>query len=121
MLFVKSKEKVDAAQTKVPRQPRYGCVARLSINGFEGEALLSNISVGGFLMESRAYAAISVGERYTMWIKPEADSGINAFEIVVEVRWIRSAETRFSAGFLAVTNPVGRSFERYIEHIKTHT
>jgi hypothetical protein len=120
MLFAKSKEKVEAAP--VSRPPRYDCVARISINGFEGEALLRNISAGGFLMESRTYAAIGVGDYYTMQMKPEADSGINNFELTVEARWIRSVETRFSAGFLVVNNnSVGRSFERYIEHIKTHT
>jgi hypothetical protein len=117
MAVTKGKEKAEAAQT--PRQPRYSCVGKVSINGFEGEAVLRNISVGGFLMESRTYAAISVGDHYTMRIKPEADSGIQVFELAVEVRWIRSVETRFSAGFLVIDNPVGRSLERYIEHIKT--
>jgi hypothetical protein len=118
-LFTKSKEKVEAAQAQLPRQARYDCVARVGINGFEGEAALRNISEGGFLMESKTYAAIGVGERYTMRIKPEAESGIDPFELSVEVRWIRSAETKFSSGFLILDNPVGRSFQQYIEHIKT--
>jgi hypothetical protein len=116
MLFAKGKETVEVA--KVPRKPRYGCVARVGINGFEGEAVLKNISAGGFRMESRTYAAIAVGEHYTMQIKPEAASGLKLFELEVEVRWIQSAETKFSAGFLVVKAPADRSFEKYVDHIR---
>jgi hypothetical protein len=116
MLFAKNKEKVEAA--KLPRRPRYRCVARVGINGFEGEAVLKNINLGGFLMESRTYAAIAVGEHYTMQIKPEDASRLKPFELEVEVRWIQSAETKFSAGFLVVKFPVDRSFEKYVDYIK---
>ncbi|MDR3193049.1 MAG: hypothetical protein LBT87_08295, partial [Treponema sp.] len=61
MLFVKSKKRVEKAQGQSPRPTRYNCIVRVGINGFEGEALLKNISSGGFLMESRTYAAITVG------------------------------------------------------------
>jgi hypothetical protein len=118
MLFLKSKEKVEAA-AQVLRPPRYSCVARVGINGFEGEAVLKNISTSGFLMESRTYAAISVGEHYTMQIKPEAASEIKGFELMVEVRWIQSTEIKFSSGFLVVTYPMDKSFDKYINYIKT--
>jgi hypothetical protein len=38
-------------------------------------------------------------------------------ELEVEVRWIRSTETRFSAGLLVVKQPADRSLERYTGHI----
>jgi hypothetical protein len=119
MLFTKSKKKTEAAEEQASRAPRYTCVVRVGINGFEGEAILRNISTGGFLMESRTYAAITTGEHYTMQIKPDAASGVNIFELEVEVRWIQSTETKFSAGFLVVRPPTDRSFEKYIDYVKT--
>jgi hypothetical protein len=119
MLFSKKNEKVEEAEAPVARAPRYSCVVRVGINGFEGEALLKNISNGGFLMESRTYAAITVGEHYTMQIKPEAESGVQLFELEVEVRWIQSTETKFSAGFLIIKPPSDRSLEKYLDYVKT--
>jgi c-di-GMP-binding flagellar brake protein YcgR len=123
VLFSKIKKKPvpEKAQVQAPRPPRYRCVARVGINGFEGEAVLRNISSGGFLMESRTYATITVGEHYTMQIKPEAASGVQLFELGVEVRWIQSSETKFSAGFLVVTPPANRALEKYLDYIKTQT
>jgi hypothetical protein len=119
MLFVKRKKKTEAVEQQAPRAPRYTCVVKVGINGFEGEAALKNISTGGFLMESKTYAAITVGEHYTMRIKPEDASGMKLFELEVEVRWIQSTETKFSAGFLVVRPPADRSFEKYLDYIKT--
>ncbi|MDR3191791.1 MAG: PilZ domain-containing protein [Treponema sp.] len=118
MLFTKTRKKEEMTES-APRAPRYGCIVRVGINGFEGEAILSNISSGGFLMESRTYAAITVGDRYTIQIKPESESGLKLFELGVEVRWIRSTETKFSAGFLVIRPPVNRFFEKYLDYIKS--
>jgi hypothetical protein len=119
MLFLKNKETAQVTEEKAPRPPRYDCVVRVGLNGFEGEAVLKNISAGGFLMESRTYAAITVGDHYTMQIKPDAASGLKLFELEVEVRWIQSAETRFSAGFLVMRHPADKSFDTYLEYVKT--
>jgi hypothetical protein len=118
MLFAKSRRKTKTTEGQAHRLPRYICVVRVGINGFEGEAVLKNISAGGFLMESRTYAAIRAGERYTMRIKPEAASGVAIFELEVEVRWIQSTEKKFSAGFLVVRPPADRSFEKYVDYVK---
>jgi hypothetical protein len=119
MLF-KSKEKTSqvSSAAETTRPPRYASLARVGINGFDGEAVLRNVSVGGFCMESKTYAAITVGEHYTMQIKPESSSNLPAFELEVEVRWVRSTETSFSSGFLVVTPPVGRTLEKYIDYIR---
>jgi hypothetical protein len=100
-----------------PREPRLACAAFVGINGFEGEAVLSNISAGGFCMESGAYAAFTPGERHVMRIQPEDASNLRPFELEVEVRWIKSAETQFSVGFLITRRPPDRSFEKYMEWI----
>jgi hypothetical protein len=117
-MFFKKKQKIkQSSSEETPRAPRYDCVARVSINGFEGEAVLRNINRGGFRMESRTYAAITVGERYTMQIKPEASANLPPFELNVEVRWIQSSETSFNSGFLIIKPSADQSFEKYIDHI----
>jgi hypothetical protein len=118
MLFKNKQKDIRPFPGESPRPPRYVTITRVSINGFEGEAVLRNVSTGGFCMESRTYAAIDAGGHYTMWIKPEATSGVKFFELEVEVRWIKSTETKFSCGFLVVNYPVDRSFEKYIDYIK---
>jgi hypothetical protein len=119
MLF-KSKEKTNHfSPQESPRAPRYASLAKVTINGFEGEAVLRNVSTGGFCMESKTYAAITVGECYTMRIMPENSSNLQAFELDVEVRWVKSTETSFSSGFLVVKLPAGRFLEKYIDYIKS--
>jgi hypothetical protein len=119
MIFATKQKTNTPVPDESPRAPRYSSVARVCINGFEGEAVLRNISTGGFRLESRTYAAITVGEHYVMQIKPETASKLPPFELEVEVRWIQSTETNFTSGFLIVRPPSGRSLENYIEYIKT--
>jgi hypothetical protein len=119
MLFKKNQR--DANQqtsSENRREPRYGTWAQVRINGFEGQALLRNINRGGFRMESRTYAAITVGEHYTMQITPEESAAIHPFSIEVEVRWVRSTEKSFNSGFLIVKPPADRSLEKYISYVK---
>jgi hypothetical protein len=114
----KKKEITPPPEAASPRAPRYNSVARVRINGFEGEAVLRNVSIGGFRMESRTYAAIQVGERYTMWIQPESSANVSVFELEVEVRWVQSNETSFSCGFLIVSVPINPYYAKYIDRIK---
>jgi hypothetical protein len=118
MIFMDNQKTDKPAPKESSRPPRYTTVARVGINGFEGEAVLRNISTGGFRMESRTYAAIGVGDRYVMQIKPEAASNLRPFELEVEVRWIQSTETSFSSGFLVIKPPIDRSFEKYVDYIR---
>jgi hypothetical protein len=119
MFFMKKKKSENKiVSQEAPRAPRYNSVARVRINGFEGEAVLRNVSIGGFRMESRTYAAIQIGERYLMWIQPEPSANVSTFELEVEVRWVQSSETSFSSGFLIISVPVSPYYEKYIERIK---
>ncbi|MDR2069163.1 MAG: PilZ domain-containing protein [Spirochaetaceae bacterium] len=119
MLFLKTRPEVKENPVDITaRAPRYTSVAYITINGFSGRALLRNISYGGFCMESRTYVAITPGEYYTMCLLPEPSINLRPFEMTVEVRWIRSTETKFSAGFLISKFPADRSFEKYFNYIK---
>jgi hypothetical protein len=117
IIMTKKKNGQDSPAELSARAPRYSSVARVRINGFEGEAVLRNVSIGGFRMESRTYAAIKTGEHYTMQMQPEASANVPAFKLDVEVRWIQSSETSFAVGFL-ITSAPGNLYEKYIDSIK---
>lgn len=119
MFFKKRQMTGQPSSREMSRAPRYGCVARIGIKGFEGEAVLRNINQGGFRMESKTFAAITAREHCTIRIKPEAASGIKPFELEVEVRWIQSTEKSFNAGFLVVRPSADKHFEKYIDYIKS--
>jgi hypothetical protein len=102
----------------ITRAPRYSTTANISINGFEGRAILRNVSNSGFCMVSRTYAALTPGMTYTIWLAPETDSNINPVELTVMARWIRSTESDFTVGFSVLKFPTDRSFEKYINYIR---
>jgi hypothetical protein len=118
MLFKSQTKTSQVSPEAAPRPPRYTSLARISMNGFEGEAVLRNVSIGGFRMESKTYVTITVGDRYAIVIKPENASRLQAFEMEVEVRWVKSSETSFNCGFSITKPPDGRSLEKYIDYIR---
>jgi hypothetical protein len=118
ILFFKKKEKIeDTAFEKASRAPRYTSLAMVSINGFEGQAALRNVSIGGFCMESKTFADMDVGSSYAIRVTPEEHAGIGHFELTVEVRWILSSPEKFSVGF-RITQGNSRTFEKYVEFLK---
>jgi hypothetical protein len=124
MIFGKNKKPVKADESSAPaktRPSRYNCTAMVSINGFEGQAALRNISMEGFRITSRTYAVLKQRDEYTMIISPIGMPGMDSFQIRVEVRWIRSTETTFSAGLAIVKSPDGnRAWENYVNYIKAN-
>jgi hypothetical protein len=124
MVLFKSKAKKNTvqqdAELPVNRPPRYSSWADVGISGFEGKALLRNISVGGFCMESRTYAALKPGDNCTMRVIPESSSGIKPFDMQVEVRWVHCTEQVFRSGFALSAAHRERAFEKYIDYIKSN-
>jgi hypothetical protein len=121
VLFFKPKRKfqendLDSDQpSQVKRAPRYGSLALVGINGYEGMAVLRNISQSGFRLESKTFVDMDMGAVYVMQITPEASSGISQFEIPVEIRWIESSPEKFIAGFM-LTQSSNRLFQKYVEY-----
>jgi hypothetical protein len=120
MIFGRRKENAEGNVVRDQRrEPRYSAVARIRVNGFEGEAVLRDINSAGFQMESKTYAAIIVGERYNMQIVPENTTNIPPIDLEVEVRWVRNAEVSFNSGFLITGRPGDNIFDKYMIFIKT--
>jgi hypothetical protein len=55
-----------------------------------------------------------------MVISPEKPSGLDTFEVEVEVRWLRSEVSRFEAGLLIAGSPSIREMEKYIAYLASH-
>jgi hypothetical protein len=117
LFFKKRKTEENMADEKIMRAPRYVSLAMISINGFEGQAALRNVSAGGFCMESKTFADMDAGASYSIRVTPEEHARISYFELTVEVRWILSSPEKFSVGFKVVQGG-GRSFEKYVEYLK---
>jgi hypothetical protein len=100
----------------ISRLSRYASKAGIQINGFDGQALISNININGFCMTSKTYVEISPGQTYTMQIIPEPEAQLATIEMQVEVRWTRVTETDFKAGFKIVSsNHALQSYLTYLE------
>ena len=120
ILFFKKRKKIkDAASDRAFRAPRYASFAKVSINGFEGYAILRNVSAGGFCMESKTFVDMDVGASYVIHVTPETHAEKNHFELTVEVRWILSSPEKFSVGFRALQGN-NRAFEKYVDYLKEH-
>jgi hypothetical protein len=117
LFFKKRKDEENTADEKTTRAPRYASLAMVNINGFEGQAVLRNVSVGGFCMESKTFADMDVGASYGIRVTPEEHAGISHFELTVEVRWILSSPEKFSVGFRIVQG-ASRAFEKYVDFLK---
>ncbi|MDR0730919.1 MAG: PilZ domain-containing protein [Treponema sp.] len=124
MLFSKLKPKPKTGRAANPdaaagvvRAPRYDSIAFVSINGYDGMAVLRNISQSGFRMESKTFVEMELGNVFMMQITPELASGVKQFEVKVEVRWIQSDHDKFSVGFMVVEGE-NRSLQRYVDFLK---
>jgi hypothetical protein len=118
LFFKKKKSENDLAPSgEVPRAPRYASFAMVTINGFEGRAVLRNVSSGGFCMESKTFADMDISSSYTIRIDPEESAGVGQFELTVEVRWISSSPDKFSVGFKIICGN-DRSFEKHLEFLR---
>ena len=102
---------------EAPRPPRYASLALVRINGFEGYAVLKNVSAGGFRMESKTFVDMEAGNACSIQITPEAEAGINPFDFEVRVQWVQSFAEKFAAGFHVVHGNT-RPLEEYVAFLQ---
>ncbi|MDR3174662.1 MAG: PilZ domain-containing protein [Treponema sp.] len=117
MLFFKPRKQKVEEKPAISRPPRYECSLMVGINGYEGQAVLKNISQTGFRMESKTFVDIEAGSNYVMHISPEAITGIKPFDVTVEVRWAQSSPDKFALGLL-VTQTENHSFQKYVNYLR---
>jgi hypothetical protein len=116
----KKKEELDDqfAVYKEREAPRFAANGGISIEGFEGEGLLKNVSVSGCCLESVTYVAITPGKAYQTRIDPGADIDMEPFTLNLLVSWTRSSEMIFEAGFSLEANKKDPRLEHYREQLQ---
>ena len=98
--------------------PKYKLDAGISIEGFEGEGLLGNISITGCCMESVTYVAITPDQVYQVKIIPSSGDDIESFGLKLKVNWTKSSETLFQAGFSLDDGQNDNRLKQYVELLK---
>ncbi|MDR2793971.1 MAG: hemerythrin family protein [Treponema sp.] len=97
---------------------RYACHAGIGIKGFEGFAVLKDINRGGFCMVSKTSITIAPKETLAIRIIPEGVTGIAAFDLTVEVRWVKSTPNLFMAGFFVKEAGGITQLQQYLAYLK---
>ena len=116
-MFFGRKEKLTDQQAvfREREEPRYSLKAGITIEGFEGEGLMENISISGCCMESTTYAAILPDEVYNVTINPGPNDNIKPFTKKIKAAWTKCSEDIFQAGFLLEDKQSNIQFKQYVE------
>jgi hypothetical protein len=120
MFFKKKKEELNDqfAVFQEREMPRFAANGGISIEGFEGEGLLKNISISGCCLESVTYVAITPNQAYQVTLKPGECTNMESFTLKLLVNWTKSSETLFEAGFSLEEGRKNPLLERYAEQLQ---
>ena len=100
------------------RNIRYQTLAKAEIEGAsEGEILLKDLSVIGCRVECTTQTKIELNLQYKLEVIPESASKIGTFDLLVEAKWIRTANYACEIGFSIVESPKGKMFQRYVDYL----
>ena len=121
MLIGKKKGKLSDQQAvyKKRNAPRYALKAGITIEGFEGEGMLENISNTGCCMNSSTFVSITPDEVYQVTIIPGQGESIKAFSQKLRATWTKSSELMFQAGFSMADGQGKAAMEQYVELLKS--
>ena len=126
MFFKKKKDELSDQVTtyqerKAPRwgTPPEGLNAGISINGFEGEGQIGNVSISGCSMKSVTYVNIIPDTVYKVKIIPGPEDKIEPFSLNLKLSWTKSEETVFLAGFSLESGEDTSKLKRYIESLRS--
>jgi len=55
--------------------------------------------------------------QYQLMIKPEKESHIGTFELVVDCKWVRNEGRGTELGFGIMASPKGKQFQYYVDYL----
>ena len=123
MFFKKKKEELSDQlavfqERKAPRwgAPQVTLSAGISIEGFDGEGLVGNVSVSGCSIQSVTYVNIAPNKVYHVRITPGSDDMMDPFDLKLKLSWAKSSETLFQAGFSLEND--GPQLKRFVEMLR---
>ena len=99
-------------------KPRFAIKAGISIDGFEGEGKIDNISVSGCRMESVTYAALAHDQVYQARIIPDDGEKLDPFNIKLKLNWTKSSEALFQAGFTVESGQSNAQLNQCVEKLQ---
>jgi hypothetical protein len=101
---------------------RYRSQAWATIPGFIQEnAFVKDMSVTGCCIEFKTSVKLKVGEQYTIAVSAEIETQVGRFDLLAEARWIQPRGNGCEIGFLIISSPTGKQFERYVDYLATNT
>ena len=125
MFFKKKKEELsDQLSTFQERgAPRWGAPqhelnAGITVNGYEGEGQVGNVSISGCSMKSVTYVSMVPGELYQITIIPGEEDHMPLIRIRVKLSWTKSSETVFQAGFALERGEDDTQLKNYVESLR---
>jgi hypothetical protein len=97
---------------------RYPTAARAVIAEIsDSQALLKDLSITGCCLEYTMSVEIKPDAQYKARILPDTAAGIDAFDLLVESRWVRANDYSCEVGFAVTMSPKGREFQRYVDYL----
>ena len=125
MFFKKKKEELSDQFTefRVRESPRLGTPnfeldAGVTIEGFDGEGQLGNISVSGCSLKSVTYINITPNEIYTLKIIPGREDKMMPFSARMKLNWTKCSEAVFQAGFSLLEGESNTMLVNYTEVLR---
>ena len=122
MIFGKKKENLSDKRAVYQKRkaPRFTLDATITIEGFEGEGALENISNSGCCMESATYVSIIPDDVYEVLIRPCNNDNIKPFYQKLKATWTKSSEKHFQAGFTLDGGQSNPHMEEYVKQLNAH-
>ena len=100
------------------KSPRYRTIAHVEMPKVPGgEGLLKNISITGCCVECAGTVNMQPTAEYQLLIKPEKDSHIGAFDLMVDCKWVRNDGHGTELGFSIIASPKGKQFQFYVDYL----
>ena len=108
-------------ERKAPRwgTPQFELSAGITINGYDGEGQLGNVSISGCSIKSVTYADITPNEVYQVTIIPGEEDNMEPFTLKLKLSWVKSCETLFLAGFSLEGDSGSSYLEKYVELLRS--
>ena len=108
-------------ERKAPRwgKPQFNLLAGISINGYDGEGQLGNISISGCSLLSVTYVNIKPDEVYQVKITPPPEDKLEPFSLNLKLSWTKSSETLFYAGFSLEKGNSNHNLSHYVEVLRS--
>ena len=117
MPFGNTKEDLGDQQVVFQKRkaPRYALNATVTVDGFDGEGELENISTSGCRMDSSTYVNLIPDDVYQVTINPNPSDNIKPFRLKLKASWTKSSELLFQAGFTLESGQSNAEMDRYVK------